>query len=177
MEHEFSWSRYFDWLVSKIGGGHKSSADLRILKFLFDKEFVWFKELDSNRADDGRALRSRYFKERYGDDELPDIDTLTASCTVLEALAAIALNIEEDVVGVPGDYHPDKWFWMMIDNLGLEGRQNPRAWSKRLRCWMDGAFSPSGKGSPFRTKSGKDMASMDIWTQAMTWVSEEIRFW
>ena len=67
--------------------------------------------LCSERMLDGFCLRQRY----YGPIALEE-------CSVLEMMVALAKRIDDDILY---DYEigtqTEKWFWMMIDSLGLSG--------------------------------------------------------
>ncbi len=99
---------YRAWLVDQIDDG-RAVVYSELLSLLFETEYRWTNKLDENRAADGITLRG-YFMDPHV------IDT---PCNLLEMLVALSIKIETDLVSEPGDYKPHRWFWFMLDNLGL----------------------------------------------------------
>ena len=107
---------YFDWLVYQISPDHFMRERYSELLFaLYSTEFFWVLQRDRNRAEDGLELRKKFDREIGG-----DIDIL-GPCTCLEMMVALAIRCENELMYDPdfGD-RTDQWFWMMIENLGLD---------------------------------------------------------
>lgn len=108
---------YYKWLVDKAGIPSEYSV---LAKFLSETRYGWELPSDSNRAEDGKDIRLRYYEETG---ERLDV---SEDCTVLEMMVALADRMELDFVGIPGDMHPERWVKMMIINLGLSDMTNRR---------------------------------------------------
>lgn len=108
---------YYKWLVGKADIPSEYSV---LAKYLFETKYVWTNPMDANLAEDGKSLRLHYFNETG---ERLDV---FKDCTVLEMIVALAERIETDIVGIPGDMHPEKWIKIMLVNLGLSDMTNRR---------------------------------------------------
>ena len=109
---------YYDWLIRIVLSGHyRRDGYGKLLFALYSTEFYWTVKRDGNREKDGLDLREQYEYETglYCDEYGP--------CSVLEAMIAMAIRCENELMYM---YDPDvgdqtsRWFWMMIDNLGLD---------------------------------------------------------
>lgn len=86
-----------------------------LFETLLDIPFVVVHPMDDNRFKDGLELRESYFK--YYDFDVEDI---MDDCTVLEALIALAYRMEKDIMApAHGEFDCFRWFWGMIERLGL----------------------------------------------------------
>lgn len=103
---------YRAWLVNHIDDG-RALVYTELLSLLYETEFTWINQLDENRAADGVMLRG------YFQDHMLMASMYDKPCCVLEMLIALAIKIETDLVSEPGEYEPKRWFWFMLDNLGL----------------------------------------------------------
>ena len=175
----FDWSGYFEWLVGIIDDGEHDDM-LPVLSYLWKKEFVWSNGMDANRAKKGIDLREEYadiYECRFTCDDRKE------PCSVLEMLVRLAMDVENNVVGVPGEERPDIWFWEWLENLKIDDRCTGRGYSKDYhdQCidnWLDGNISRSGKRSPFPLKHSRaNQRDKDIWMQCMAYVNEKMRYW
>ena len=170
---------YFEWLIEKVCKNrfqrNKFSALLRQLQ---DTPFVYRIEMDANRESDGRELRRSYCIASHSDvEELyseMDMDT----CTVLEMMVALAIDIEDIMYDLNEDT-TYKWFWYMIKSLGLNVMSNDRydygIVYDILDCWMSGIYDgETGQGGLFilRDNKGCDLREFEIWKQAMWYLAE-----
>lgn len=103
---------YFNWLIEKI---KPYDNHLCVLKYLFEKDFLYFVANDDNRATDGIELREKY------SDETGIPHPKEGECSVLEALISLALRCENEILWgyFDSNDHTSEYFWMMLDNLGL----------------------------------------------------------
>ena len=111
---------YFDWLVYQISPDyHMRERYSELLFALYSTEFFWALPRDINRAKDGLDLRRQYEQETG---EGADV---FGPCTCLEMMIALAIRCENELMYDPdfGD-RTDQWFWIMIDNLGLDQFEN-----------------------------------------------------
>lgn len=163
--------RYFKYLVSKIPYKAVNVEDYsRLLKFLFDHEFVWSNrtETDANRADDGIRLRLLYLQDEKrlgakGDMRLP--------CSVLEMMVALSIRIDSDIMGEAGEKaNAGKWFWEMIANLGLADMTNSMYDEGKvisvIETWLGRTYKRNGSGGAFPLKRTRvDQRKVPIWDQ------------
>ena len=166
-------NEYFDWLTDQIGGQHRFRM---LLSVLYDTPFRWSYKIpsDANRAGDGQYLRTRY-ANATGD--YVSYKDAKAPCNVLEMLVAMSIRIENDIMGEPGNDHPEHWFWEMIKNLGIY-RFNDSHFSEHdilraLDKWMDRKFADNGAGGLFPlSKSLRDQRLIPIWNQMSDYLNE-----
>ena len=167
---------YFNWLIAKIGGRVITQRYHDLLLYLSQCEFRWSRllETDSCRADDGLELRSQYLSE-YGARRTE----FREPCSVLEMMIALAIRIEIEITGAPGNDHPERWFWMMIQNLGLDQFTN-ETFNREdvddiLNYWMDRRYDRHGRGGLFPVlNSTLDQTTRPIWDQMCSYVSNYI---
>lgn len=171
------WDRYGNWLVRKVGFVKKDYS--KLLKTLHNTEFYWLPSMDRdrNRAEDGIELRNEYLSERLSDGSLRSADPFHRECSVLEMLVALAIRVEDEFIGVPGDEHPDRFFFEMIKNLGLDDAMDYDYDQGRvegcLSMWMGRRFSSRGLGSPFPVcNDRRDQRDFEIWDQMNHYIYE-----
>lgn len=168
---------YFEWLCKKVGlydGWHSDCEDL--LWQLHSIDFRYSIRNDVNRLSDGLKMRDIFLYERGGG------EFESWPCSVLEVLVGLARVISEDVIGNEGDEEVTyRWFWKMIENLGLlkygGGRVNRSRISELVENWLNRDFEPDGVGSPFPLKHmypGGDQRRLEIWAQACAYLSENV---
>lgn len=159
---------YFSWLCLKIDRRQKYES--RELAMLLNT--IKFRPLipnDDNRVEDGLTLREHYCQETN-----QSYDCMMENpCTVFEMLIALAEKIE-DIMRTPGEDQTAKWFWEMIDNLGLRGVDNPIKCRRMVQNFIDRDYSENGKGGLFPLKSPpKDQRVVEIWYQMMAYLQEK----
>lgn len=152
----------------------------KLLGIIFQTEFYYLIDMDSNRYEDGIQLRYRFGR----DNDIPDpviADGLdTEPCSVLEMMVALALRIEESYMTDEsyGD-RTAKWFWEMINNLGLaamsdSGYFNDDYVMVSLNRLLNRKYDYNGKGGLFVLPTEavrRDMREVEIWYQAMWYLS------
>lgn len=149
----------------------------RLFHILHEIPFVYVLERDGNRSDDGIELRDDYdILEEYKNyfEEFMNRD-----CSVLEMLIALAIRVDDDIIGDPAEEHPEKFFLEMIENLGLDvfwGNAymfDDQKVEKILDKWMYRRFNKNGRGSPFPVKNDKrDQRELEIWDQVNSYINE-----
>lgn len=162
----YYWHQYFNWMAEVVGA-HR----VELLAILDSIPFEWSVKNDDNRAADGIELRRRFAETNYI--ELTDED-FAVPCSVLEMMVALALRCDNDIMGEPGEEHPEIWFWMMIRNLGLdEGVSDEQHVREVIDIWLKRKFEPDGKGSPFPGQKFKtDQRKVEIWSQLNNYLIE-----
>ena len=168
---------YFNYLAEKVSGG--KMGYVLLLTYLFDTEFTWSYKIptDENRAKDGKFLRDRYANETgdfllYSDKIEP--------CNILEMLVALSIRIEEDIMGEPGDEHPDRWFWWMIQNLNLFEASDlcfdENFVKITLDTWLNRDYAADGRGGLFPLRHPtKDQRLVSIWDQLNAYLNERLK--
>lgn len=158
---------YFDWLCDLVCRNRHSKAVSysRLLTRLHETEFTYSIPMDRNRAENGVALRWRFYCETGYRNRSNE------SCSVLEMMVALAIACEETIMDDPniGD-RTGQWFWGMIVNLGLGSMTDYRFdviyVDGVIQRFLDRDYEPNGKGGLFTIKNCKfDLRTVEIWNQ------------
>ncbi len=169
-------NEYFLWLLNLVNTSYINEEKYsKLLWYLFNREFTWVIPNDENRAIDAIELRYE-FSSTYG------LAVNDGPCSVLEVLIRLANDWEHELTY---DFHKgdrtSKWFWIMLDNLGLLDYPD---WSfeedivdEIVSIWLDRRFEKNGIGSVFPVKSGiRDQRSVEIWLQLQDYVLENVKY-
>lgn len=167
---------YFLWLCSLVD--HDPEKDYsELLKELHSIEFseqtAKLIPNDHNRISDGLDLRDRFCK----DEDVPYSEWMDEPCTFLEMLIGLSYRME-DTMG--GDY--DSWFWVIIENLDLDGMSNEaysdlgdskRMIDEIISDVLKRKYSKDGSGGLFPLKEpDKDQRKVEIWYQMSAYLVE-----
>lgn len=171
---------YFHWLCDVVHADDPQESYINLMVALFQTEFVWSVENDSNRAEDGKRLRLEWIKD-------PDI--LDRPCTMLEMMIALAIRIDDEVMWNPQRGNRTAvWFWEMIDNLGLgelddsiEFAKIERIVDRKMHIFSTKLHTPNAPGTLFPVtlyekkcnKSVTKCNKKEIWYQMMTYMYEK----
>ena len=163
---------YLKWLADQVDCPEQYS---RLIEKLDSRVFSWSIHNDANRAGDGIALRGRYIDET-GAEATEKI--FMHPCTVLEMMVALACRIESDIMFDPalGDRTP-QWFWIMIENLGLDGMDNEHYDDENvnhiLNTLLGRTYFMNGSGGLFPLKRPKhNQRRVEIWYQMSEFLVE-----
>lgn len=173
---------YFFWLVGFVCDRIEIGKYRSVLEDLYFKEFRWTFEMDENVVGWGLYLRDRFLDESpsgrryakiYGENDNP--------CSILEVMVALSINMEDKIASNDefGD-RTSEWFWAMMASLGLdiydEKYYNESKIDDILEKFLDRRYRKDGKGGLFWFKSRVKKASnlMNLWEQAMNWLSDEM---
>ena len=150
------WSeKYFSWLCELI------NLDIDkyelLIRELYNIQFFWILELDSDRQYDGIVLRGECGEEYVGIDKLHD-----KPCSVLEVMISLARDMNDILDDEDRGDRTRIWFWEMISNLGLDEFTNEcldgeygaglvyfNDIQKICNTWLSRKFDYNGRGSPF----------------------------
>lgn len=169
---------YLDWIMKDrlLLTDREIKNYISLFNALFDIDFIWIHPLDENRASDGLVLRSDFEYETglY-------LEGFNPRCTVFEMLAALAIRCENQLMRnlSLGD-RTAKWFFMMLENLGLSEFTN-RNWNSSSRKEIDQIvddflnrrYKKNGVGGAFPLKHSKNNQSNEqIWDQLMAYINE-----
>lgn len=162
---------YYYWLVDLIDDiNYPNERYSCVLEKLFETKFYDIVANDSNRAEDGLELRAR-FADEVGEHLYYVMDALPEDCSILEMMIALADRFEETVAWDP-DYgdRTSKWFWIMMDNLGLTFYDDDRYDSDEvndiLHNFLERKYCTDGRGGLFKINNPNiDMRKVEIWYQ------------
>lgn len=162
---------YGDWLVDKVGFKRRGYTSL--MRCLHESPFLVYIDRDDDRVEDGKALRDDYCSDNRVPIYLFDYEP----CSVLEMLVGLAIRIDNEWTGDPGEEHPEVIFWEMLQNLGLDKYTNRRfnrdSVVEILGIWIKRDFEKDGKGSIFPLKRPRrDQRRVEIWKQMQEYLGE-----
>ena len=152
---------------------------------LYEKPFEFVLENDENRESDARHLREQF---AYKADLMFRDEWLLWHASVIEVLASLSFKMLDSVCDFPGDFEAETGFWIMMENLGLDGFTDDVYLiengfngfdSVRIQVdkivdkWLYRRFTKTGKGSPFPRKRGvEDQRKVELWYQLSGYVIE-----
>lgn len=165
--------RYFEYLCNIIRPPENKYNYL--LKILYETDFIYIIKLDENRYKDGLRLRQSFDK-----DSNINISNMLCGkkCSVLEMLIALSIRMED--IMEDGEPEPYRWFWLMLDNLGLTiitDRQNKEyAYdyiNRVIHKLLYREYAKNGEGGLFPLKKFKfDSRNTEIWYQMCWYLTE-----
>lgn len=169
-----AYNRYYSWLLDQIlfkEMKRSGRSYIKLMKYLKQKQFTWIIPNDENRADDGRYLRIT-FRELTGEQIV-----IKGSCSVLEMCIALAARITEDLFEYDPRTTPAHWFWVMMENSGLDqftdGTYDEREVERIVDMILLRRYSKTGKGGFFPLKHpNKDQREVEIWYQLQKYILE-----
>lgn len=180
MNEYFLHNQYFEWLCELVDNKKyaKGYSYKKLFAYLHNVNFNYLIAMDGNRDEDGIDLRYRFGSENgIHQAEIASILDVRP-CSVLEMMCALAIRCEETIMNDPDhDYGTDKWFWVMLENLGLES-MNDICFDKReamiiIDRFLNRDYEYDGKGGLFQLRHPpKDLRTVEIWYQ-MCWYLDE----
>lgn len=171
---------YFQWLYEQVADPEFKDRELtywKLLKILFQKEFVWRIANDENRGHDGVALRVQFLREKEIDPDEVDPHWMDIGCSMLELMVGLARRLEFEVDKGKAHY----WFWILMDNIGLSGYNDGRRFTVRLQDRIEDIlndviyrnYEPSGLGGFFPLQSTRwDQRKRELWYQMSEYILE-----
>lgn len=165
---------YFEWLYSKISTLRRRRAELnhfKLMRIIFQKEYVWLIPNDDNRVNDGTDLRIRFIEEMELDEVDPD--WLGQGCSMLEMLIGLSYRYSFET-NIP--YRV--CFSEMIHNLGLQDYNDsvdiPQAdVEDTLDKVIWRTYSRNGRGGLFPLKNARsDQRDVELWYQLSAYIIE-----
>lgn len=159
---------YFDWLCDLVCKDRhsKSVSYSRLLTRLHEAEFTYLIAMDQNRAENGIALRWRFYCET-------GYNTRSNNpCSILEMMVALAISCEAIMDDPHVGDRTGQWFWSMIVNLGLGSMTDYRFDDDYVdgvvRRFLDREYEPNGKGGLVTIKNCEyDLRTIEIWNQIL----------
>lgn len=156
-------NNYYHWLISKVcNGTYDARYYSKLLFDLYSIDFTWSIPLDENREIGGLALR-----EDFGSND-------GTPCSVLEMMVALSLRIEREYLT---EGEAVEFFWGMIKSLGLylndDYNYDGDLTDAVIENLLNHTYRKDGKGGLFKMKNPpEDMRDVQIWQQAMWYISE-----
>lgn len=164
------------WLYEFIEYNNVSTNYDDLILYLSSKPFIWSVKRDEDRAKKGLELRD-IFADSYGFDRKFWTDFMPEKCTMLEMMIALSKSCENIICDPEYGDRTAKWFWMMVENLGLS--EMDKFNFDRDYCdevvdrMLKRRYLRDGRGGLFVTKNPKiDMRKAEIWYQANVWLEE-----
>ena len=154
---------YFNWLHAKVMLSEPPAISYnKLIRALFDTEFVWLLLGDDNRAEDGIELRSEFIRESHLD---IDQSWFNIGCSILEMMISLCRRAEFQT-----EIHSSEWFWQLISNLGLsdefDDNFDDERVGNRLYDFVWRTYGYSGRGGLFpMTDPPEDQRGVEIWYQ------------
>jgi hypothetical protein len=177
---------YFSWLYDLVRTTKPSYR--KLCRFLDEKKFRWSVPNDDNRCEDGLNLRDEFIEAHNLDESHLEVRYfLKGECTVLEVMVALARRINDLMFDLRRqDDKTPKWFVEMLRNLGIDRFTDVTTPDPRLdpisevqvdqilEILMDRTYDVYGRGSlfPLKRRHPKDMSTVEIWYQLMTYLEE-----
>ncbi|MGL4451398.1 MAG: hypothetical protein ACRCTZ_09430 [Sarcina sp.] len=138
-------------------------------------EYKYFVDFDRNRSKDGIAMR-RYFADETG---YEDILYWNSSCSVLEMLVGLSVQMRDMTEDGSDDFSAGRWFWEMMDNLELSHLTNNKYDEEYIHevihKFMYRKYEGNGrKHNIFVMEDIKDdLTQVELWYQ-MCWYLEDV---
>jgi len=167
---------YFNWLCGHVGQiqvRETSKTYRRLLRLLYQKEFIWLIPRDDNRLADGRALRTEFVSQLRLD---VDPEWMNLGCSFFEMLLALARHLS-----FLDDDTPSYWFWHLIQNLGLHVCNDRMEFDAQdvddiLDTVIWRHYGPNGDGGLFPLRfPDEDQRKCDLWYQMNAYLLENDR--
>ena len=170
--------RYFRWLIRKIDTPEYPVRNYtHLLNHLHSVFFISMIELDENRESDGIDLRYRFGYEANIDPEDIHQHIDTRPCTVLEMMVALCIRVEEHIMydNDIGD-RTGRWFWDMIESLGLEYEDNDNynadEVSETISRFIRREYYSNGQGGLVTLPDcPHDLREVEIWYQVQWYLN------
>jgi len=178
---------YFNWILGIIDAEpwdlfHAVNDYKKLLRYLYEVTFYSVIPNDDNRINDGLSLRKRFlssYKAYYAENDVQYKTFINKECSILEMMVALAIRGEDNIMyNLEYGDRTNRWFWEMIDNLGLDDMTDYK-WNKKkvdtvLYNFLHRNYKPNGEGGLFVVNNPKrDMRNVEIWYQ-MLWYFNDI---
>lgn len=172
---------YFDWLYEQVAiDCPRRRPYIKLLLYLFNRDFYWLVPMDENRYYDALELRDE-FLDYYIDHHWAVItieieEEFKRHASVLEVLITLSRRCHDDIVGDDSYGSTGVWFWRMIGNLNLYSMDDfnfDREMVDRIiDIFLNRKYSHDGEGNIFYIRGdSRDMRSVEIWCQLCWYVN------
>lgn len=173
-------NQYFEWLCGLVDNEKQTNgySYQKLFAHLDNIDFRYSIGMDGNRDGDGIDLRYRFGEDCNYDPRLIASVLDIRPCSVFEMICALAIRCEESFMNDPdNDNGPDKWFWVMIENLGLmsmcDNNYDETYISFVVERFLNREYERNGNGGLFTTnRPNVDLRYVEIWNQ-MCWYLDD----
>ena len=157
------------WLLQFVADEHDIAAYSMIFNELHSFPFVAVMKRDSDRIGDADLQRIEFMN----DVQLYSSIDISEGPSILEVLVALARKLDE-LIGYP-ESSPYRWFWYMLDSMGLRYFEDSRFDKEQVDIIIDRflnrKYYADGRGGCCYFPCGKDMREIDIWYQWMYYLN------
>lgn len=176
---------YFEFLVDTVwrlgpNARQMESFDLILLDRLYEIDYYSLVPNDDNRGEDGLEFRSTYMDHnRGGYGYITNWET--KPCSVLEMLIGLSYRLEFETAQSKWEKTPKTWFWILIENLGLDQHDN-RGLTRLeyvdkieevVSNFLERHYKGNGEGGLFPlNRPQKDQRRVEIWYQMSAYIIE-----
>ena len=164
---------FLEWLYDQVlVRAHRGATYWKLLRQMYQTEYIWFIPNDGNRAEDGKDLRVDWM--RHVEIDAPD-HWLDLPCSFLEMLVALARRMEFEA-----DQTTQHWFWHLLENLDFQAYHDGSGYSrnyvtKRMRVVMDRMYDAHGNGGLFPLRNpDKDQRRVELWYQMSAYLLQDL---
>lgn len=167
---------YFNWLCAKVTyveNPTPSNTYTKLLKALFQTEYIWLVSGDDNRAEDGVELRDEFIAQTGFEVEPAWMEV---PCSLLEMFIAFSRRAE-----FMTDISALDWFWEFMTNLGLDGCTDSAMCSSDdvgevLFNFIWRQYDLNGRGGIFPMQDPpEDQTNVEIWYQFCEYLVDQNR--
>jgi hypothetical protein len=165
--------RYFDWLHLTVE--HPFRDYVKLLRVMFETEFVALIPNDQNRAEDVEELRRTFMYEMSENEELDiPVSVLEVMITLSERMYDLTYDPETM------DHKPHSWFWTLVSNLELADYED-QEWGPAsgeeiehiLKTMINRNYAYNGSGGLFPLAyPEQDQRDVELWYQMQYWVAD-----
>lgn len=172
---------YFEFLLDKVwiepGDSIENELEFTLLETLYHTEFYSLVPNDDNRGEDGLDLRNEYDKIFDGS----AMDPPFVSSSMLEMLIGLSKRLEFESLESRWEKRPNEWFWVLINNLGIDFREatdySEYDYRERIVQTLDNLlarrYKSNGEGGLFPLKNPRnDQKRVEIWYQMSEYTLE-----
>ena len=172
---------YFNYIEGMVCNGDTVDRYTILLDILYRIDFRWSVHNDDNRISDSVELRYNY----QADCGVPMAELqelLNIPCSVIEVICGLAIRMDDAMRDPEGGAHIDRWFWELIDNLGMSEFTNEAyergLWSlndvrKIVDIFMDRTYDELGHGGLFpRNVCYKNQKECELFEQMNGYLNE-----
>lgn len=183
-EYELN-EKYFKWMYQLVYGNRKDPRGLsyeKLCNLLYDMEFKYIIDMDSNRYSDGIDLRVRFGYETGINGSFIERYLNKRPCSVLEMMLALAIRCEEHIMDNPDiGNRTGYWVQLMIKNLGLNKSDdchfNENYVESIILRFLERNYESNGAGSLFIVNNApRDLRKVEIWYQMNWYLSNLMEF-
>lgn len=179
---------YFQWLCDIVRCDQNDKSYYNLLGMMYETPFEVKIDNDINRAVDGNEFKGAYILDIYGTEEQKNIDfhmPAEQNCSILEMIMGIskrmAFELAEDQ---SEDFDFYRYFWEILDNLGLKWYDDDQFGDNFMRCKIeirkilsilnDRSYKRNGVGGMFPLLfPEKNQKKVEIWYQMQAYINEK----